>query len=86
MIEQTIFYILGSVFFGLAIVFLYSLGYFWFRILRDFSEMSSDLRDAVNTLKEKVEGLASFFSAGIALVEKLVEAYQKKKKVGKKEV
>jgi SNF family Na+-dependent transporter len=70
MLEQTIFYILGSLFFALSIGILVVIAYYLTKLLKDISSIGENLESVVNTLKEKVEGLTGVIATAIAVIEK----------------
>lgn len=78
MIETT-FYILGSIFLGLAIIFLVLVGYYWIEILRNFSRMSKNFSDMSRIVREKVEKTSDLIAGIFTVIEKISQIYKKKK-------
>ncbi len=78
---ETIFYIFGSVFFGIMSVTLFIWLLYWLKILKNLSKISLEV-------KEKVESFSSFIKIFINLFEKLVNVYKKhgRRKRDKEEV
>lgn len=67
---ETIFYILGSIFFGMAIVAICIWLFYFLKIFKNLSKISSEI-------KEKVENFSNFIKIFISLFEKLIAAYKK---------
>jgi len=80
MIAEDIFYIIASVFFGISIVLFCWLGFYWIRILRNFSKITSDLQRMNSMIKEKIEGLDALLSGLLTVIEKLAKIFSQKKK------
>jgi len=79
MTVETIFYILGSIFFLAAIVIICVFGAYWLKIFRNLSKISIEI-------KEKVKNVSMFINGLTTLVEKLVTVRKKKKYGGKRGV
>jgi len=76
---ETIFYILGSIFFLTAIIVVAIWGVYWLKIFRNLSKVSIEI-------KEKVKNVSMFINGLTTLVEKLVTVRKKKKYGGKRGV
>jgi len=69
---ETIFYILGSIFFLTAIIVVAIWGVYWLKIFRNLSKVSVEI-------KEKVKNVSMFISGLATLAEKLATVRKKKK-------
>ncbi|PIU42878.1 MAG: hypothetical protein CO034_01355 [Parcubacteria group bacterium CG_4_9_14_0_2_um_filter_35_11] len=82
---QDIFFIIASIFLGLATILLFVVFFYWIKILKDLAKLSSDFKEVGKTFKEKMEWISGVLAGIITFIEKITEVYLKKKeKVSKK--
>lgn len=80
MLIEDIFHISGSVFFLLTTVLIFIIAFYLIKILRDFSKTSSAVRAISEDLKDKIEGVSGVLLILYSVLEKVIEAFSKKKK------
>ncbi len=87
MVEETVFYILASVFLGIAIILLCVISFYWIRTLRNFQKTSSNLKEVSEELKEKLTSFSGIVAGITVLIKKIMETKSKKKeKKGQKNI
>ena len=80
MLEQTIFYILGSVFFAIVIVLLLAFLYYMIKILREISEITMTVQQIVEDIKTRVESLSAVMAGIVTAVDKIKKNLEEKSK------
>jgi len=78
-VEQTIFYILASIFLTLAIIFMCMFAYYFFVILFNISKLVKSAKETGKDVKEKIEELLGILGVIIATVEKFVKVSRGRK-------
>jgi len=80
MLPEDIFYTIASIFFGISIVLFCWLGFYWVKILRNLSKITSDLQKVNSMIREKIEGLETILATLLTLIEKFAKIFSRKKK------
>jgi len=77
--EQTIFYILASIFLSFAIIFMCVVAYYFFVILFNISKLVKSAKETGEDIKEKTEELLGILGVVVATVEKFVKVSKGRK-------
>ena len=76
---QDIFFIIASLFLGLATIFICVIFFYWIKILKNISDFSSDFKKAGERFKEKVETIGRMVTTIITFVEKIGKSHFREK-------
>jgi len=74
------FYISSSLFYIIAAIIILFAGFYAIKILKNIAKSASSLKEAGQTLKEKISDIPQVLITLVSLGEKIVEIIQEKKK------